>query len=124
MRQPECVGAGRRGRARDGSRGIGLTVGPAFRAVGMEFWKQLCAEHGISQDGMLQDFATQGTDRKDVFFYQVRGFKRCAPRARPPPRLRPRPQADDEHYIPRALLMDLEPRVRAAAPSVGPWPMA
>lgn len=30
-----------------------------------------------------------GTDRKDVFFYQ----------------------ADDEHFIPRALLMDLEPRV-------------
>ena len=34
-------------------------------------------------------FATAGNDRKDVFFYQ----------------------ADDEHYIPRALLMDLEPRV-------------
>ncbi|KAG0608657.1 hypothetical protein M758_8G122400 [Ceratodon purpureus] len=34
-------------------------------------------------------FATQGGDRKDVFFYQ----------------------ADDEHYIPRALLIDLEPRV-------------
>lgn len=31
---------------------------------------------------------TQGGDRKDVFFYQ----------------------ADDEHYVPRALLMDLEPR--------------
>jgi tubulin gamma len=30
----------------------------------------------------------QGGDRKDVFFYQ----------------------ADDEHYVPRALLMDLEPR--------------
>lgn len=31
----------------------------------------------------------QGGDRKDVFFYQ----------------------ADDQHYIPRALLIDLEPRV-------------
>lgn len=30
----------------------------------------------------------QGGDRKDVFFYQ----------------------ADDEHYVPRALLLDLEPR--------------
>jgi tubulin gamma len=30
----------------------------------------------------------QGADRKDVFFYQ----------------------ADDERYIPRALLLDLEPR--------------
>ncbi|OZJ06714.1 Tubulin gamma chain [Bifiguratus adelaidae] len=55
----------------------------------MEFWKQLCAEHGIGRDGRLEDFATEGGDRKDVFFYQ----------------------ADDEHYIPRALLLDLEPRV-------------
>ena len=57
--------------------------------VGNEFWKQLCAEHGIAPDGILEPFATQGEDRKDVFFYQ----------------------ADDEHYIPRALLIDLEPGV-------------
>jgi tubulin gamma len=39
---------------------------------------------------VLEDYATQGAgDRKDVFFYQ----------------------ADDEHYVPRALLLDLEPRV-------------
>ncbi len=60
-----------------------------FYSVGLEFWKQLCAEHGINNEGFLEDFATQGGDRKDVFFYQ----------------------ADDEHYIPRALLLDLEPRV-------------
>ena len=57
--------------------------------VGDEFWKQLCMEHGISREGILEEYATQGDDRKDVFFYQ----------------------ADDEHYIPRALLIDLEPRV-------------
>ncbi|KAJ3107368.1 gamma-tubulin [Phlyctochytrium planicorne] len=61
----------------------------------MEFWSQLCAEHGISPDGILQEHAmnpsdpTIGGDRKDVFFYQ----------------------ADDEHYIPRSILLDLEPRV-------------
>lgn len=37
----------------------------------------------------MEDYATEGTDRKDVFFYQ----------------------SDDEHYIPRAVLLDLEPRV-------------
>ncbi|CAM9579290.1 unnamed protein product, partial [Discosporangium mesarthrocarpum] len=58
-------------------------------AVGSEFWKQLCEEHGISADGTLQEYASQGDDRKDVFFYQ----------------------ADDDHYVPRALLLDLEPRV-------------
>ncbi|CAK4632361.1 hypothetical protein LEN26_002393 [Aphanomyces euteiches] len=68
---------------------ITLQVGQCGNQIGSEFWKQLCVEHGISPDGIVQDFATQGNDRKDVFFYQ----------------------ADDEHYIPRALLLDLEPRV-------------
>ncbi|KAJ1419467.1 Tubulin/FtsZ, GTPase domain [Sesbania bispinosa] len=53
---------------------ITLQVGQCGNQIGMEFWKQLCLEHG---------------DRKDVFFYQ----------------------ADDQHYVPRALLIDLEPRV-------------
>ncbi|KAG0475956.1 hypothetical protein HPP92_012797 [Vanilla planifolia] len=68
---------------------ITIQVGQCGNQIGMEFWKQLCIEHGIGPDGLLEDFATQGGDRKDVFFYQ----------------------ADDQHYIPRALLMDLEPRV-------------
>lgn len=42
-----------------------------------------------SIDLLLKGCIWQGGDRKDVFFYQ----------------------ADDEHYIPRALLIDLEPRV-------------
>eukprot|EP00898_Chlorokybus_atmophyticus_P002512 jgi/Chlat1/3261/Chrsp22S03436 len=70
---------------------ITLQVGQCGNQIGTEFWKQLCLEHGISKEGILEDFATAGGggDRKDVFFYQ----------------------ADDEHYIPRALLLDLEPRV-------------
>jgi hypothetical protein len=43
--------------------------------VGSQFWQQLCQEHGISRDGNLEDFATEGGDRKDVFFYQVRMFE-------------------------------------------------
>ncbi|KAI0231526.1 Tubulin gamma-1 chain [Lamellibrachia satsuma] len=68
---------------------ITLQLGQCGNQIGMEFWKQLCSEHGINSEGILEDFATEGTDRKDVFFYQ----------------------ADDEHYIPRAVLLDLEPRV-------------
>lgn len=42
------------------------------RAVGTEFWKRLCAEHGIGHDGTLESYATpEAGDRKDVFFYQV-----------------------------------------------------
>lgn len=37
----------------------------------------------------MEDFATEGGDRKDVFYYQ----------------------SDDTRYIPRAILIDLEPRV-------------
>ncbi|XP_017116493.1 tubulin gamma-2 chain [Drosophila gunungcola] len=68
---------------------ITLQLGQCGNQIGFEFWKRLCLEHGISPDGVLEDFATDGQDRKDVFFYQ----------------------ADDNHYIPRAVLIDLEPRV-------------
>jgi tubulin gamma len=69
---------------------ITLQVGQCGNQVGTEFWKRLCAEHGISSDGTLESFATpEAGDRKDVFFYQ----------------------ADDDHYVPRALLLDLEPGV-------------
>lgn len=68
---------------------ITLQLGQCGNQIGFEFWKRLCLEHGISPTGVLEDFATDGLDRKDVFFYQ----------------------ADDDHYIPRAVLLDLEPRV-------------
>ena len=66
-----------------------MQAGQCGNQIGMEFWKQLCAEHGINPEGVLEEYAMNGDDRKDVFFYQ----------------------ADDKHYIPRALLIDLEPRV-------------
>lgn len=68
---------------------LGVHTNSGCCTVGSQFWQQLCQEHGISQDGNLEDFATEGGDRKDVFFYQ----------------------SDDTRYIPRAILIDLEPRV-------------
>ncbi|KAK9886249.1 hypothetical protein WA026_015762 [Henosepilachna vigintioctopunctata] len=68
---------------------ITLQLGQCGNQIGFEFWKRLCAEHAISPEGILEDFSTEGIDRKDVFFYQT----------------------DDEHYKPRAVLVDLEPRV-------------
>lgn len=68
---------------------IMLQLGQCGNQIGFEFWKKLCREHGISAEGLLQEHTTEGIDRKDVFFYQ----------------------ADDEHYIPRSVLLDLEPRV-------------
>ena len=93
---------------------ITLQVGQCGNQIGGEFWKQLTLEHGICADGTLKEnpWGTTSTtptsatsssfwqqqqqqhqpvveDRKDVFFYQ----------------------SDDDRYIPRALLIDLEPRV-------------
>ncbi|KAF2072420.1 hypothetical protein CYY_006255 [Polysphondylium violaceum] len=68
---------------------ITLQVGQCGNQIGSEFWKQLCLEHGINAKGYLEEYAIPGIDRKDVFFYQ----------------------SDDDHYVPRALLLDLEPRV-------------
>ena len=68
---------------------ITIQVGQCGNQIGNEFWKQLCSEHGISSEGIVDEKAINGDDRKDVFFYQ----------------------ADDDHYIPRSVLIDLEPRV-------------
>lgn len=69
---------------------LNLILSTVLCLVGFEFWKKLCAEHGINPEGVLEPFATENVgDRKDVFFYQ----------------------ADDNHYVPRAVLLDLEPRV-------------
>ena len=68
---------------------VTVQVGQCGNMIGFEFWKQLCEEHGIQPDGILHDFCKEGIDRKDVFFYQ----------------------ADDDHYIPRSVMIDLEPRV-------------
>ncbi len=78
--------------------------------VGMEFWKQLCAEHGISPEGKLESFATEGSDRKDVFFYQVCVLSNDNQSMQMIFDFW-YDQADDQHYIPRAVLLDLEPRV-------------
>lgn len=68
---------------------VTVQLGQCGNQVGSVFWQRLCAEHGINKEGILEEWANEGGDRKDVFFYQ----------------------ADDEHYIPRAILVDLEPRV-------------
>lgn len=65
---------------------VTLQIGQCGNQIGNEFWKRLCLEHRITSDGTLVE---EQNDRKDVFFYQ----------------------ADDFRYIPRSILLDLEPRV-------------
>lgn len=71
---------------------ITIQAGQCGNQIGARFWEQLCREHGISPDGTFSpttNTSTNVVDRKEVFFYQ----------------------ADDTRYVPRTLLLDLEPRV-------------
>ena len=47
------------------------------------------SEHGISPQGIVNENAINGDDRKDAFFYQ----------------------ADDDHFVPRSVLIEMQPRV-------------
>ncbi|KAH7816845.1 Tubulin gamma chain [Monocercomonoides exilis] len=66
-----------------------IQCGQCGNQIGNEFWKNITTEHGIELDGVLKDEAAAVDDRKDVFFYQ----------------------ADDDRFVPRAVLIDLEPKV-------------
>lgn len=66
---------------------ITVQAGQCGNQIGDVFWQQLCLEHGISLDGTLQE--PLDFDRRDVFFYQ----------------------SDDRRYVPRAIMVDMEPRV-------------
>eukprot|EP01053_Blabericola_migrator_P009200 Blabericola_migrator_1__9199@NODE_492_length_8066_cov_115_569946_g377_i0_p3_GENE_NODE_492_length_8066_cov_115_569946_g377_i0NODE_492_length_8066_cov_115_569946_g377_i0_p3_ORF_typecomplete_len453_score86_03Tubulin/PF00091_25/8_7e69Tubulin_C/PF03953_17/1_3e28Misat_Tub_SegII/PF10644_9/1_4e06Tubulin_3/PF14881_6/3_4e06Tubulin_2/PF13809_6/0_0012Hrs_helical/PF12210_8/1_5e04Hrs_helical/PF12210_8/0_0034TrmB/PF01978_19/0_24TrmB/PF01978_19/2e03_NODE_492_length_8066_cov_115_569946_g377_i059667324 len=70
---------------------VTLQVGQCGNQLGVEFWKRICAEHGILPNGQLDPSLDDGAafDRKDIFFYQ----------------------SDSDTYVPRALMFDLEPRV-------------
>lgn len=65
---------------------ITLQVGQCGNQVGNEFWRKIAGEHAIGCDGIA---GVCTDDRRDRFFYQT----------------------DDGRYIPRAVLVDLEPRV-------------
>ncbi|KAJ7087355.1 gamma tubulin [Mycena belliarum] len=67
---------------------VTLQLGQCGNQAGSAFWQRLCTEHGIDRDGILQDQG-RAYDKKSTFFYQ----------------------ADDDRYVPRAILIDLEPRV-------------
>ena len=65
--------------------------GQCGNQVGSQFWSQICSEHGILNDGStVENYSTiERNDHPDVF------FKRSI----------------NEKYTPRAILIDMEPRV-------------
>lgn len=62
-----------------------LQIGQCGNQIGVEFWRQLCFEHGIGPDGIT----SQHTDYLKTFFYQT-----C-----------------NGNLVPRTIMLDLEPRV-------------
>ena len=75
---------------------VTLHCGQCGNQVGLEFWQRMIAEHGIQPDGAAGELLLE--DRKDVFFYQSSGGR----------------------FVPRALLLDLEPGVVQSITSASP----
>lgn len=69
---------------------ITVQVGQCGNQIGVEFWKTMCEEHGISSTGTPISEDKPGEDQKEMFFYEAGMGNR---------------------YIPRSVLIDLEPRV-------------
>ncbi|KAI1707129.1 tubulin/FtsZ family, GTPase domain-containing protein [Ditylenchus destructor] len=69
---------------------ITVHVGQCGNQIGDAFWNTMCEEHGIGPDGSLTCEDKQGEDRKEMFFYESDLGNR---------------------YVPRSVLVDLEPRV-------------
>lgn len=68
---------------------ITLHVGQCGNQIGAEYWDKLCVEHKVLNKSNVELRNTLKDDRKDTFFYESSNGK----------------------YFPRALLIDLEPRV-------------
>lgn len=71
---------------------VTLHVGQAGNQIGTEFWRTVCREHAIGNDGTLhatQSACAEGPDCRDVVFREDGAGR----------------------FMPRALLLDLEPRV-------------
>ncbi|ODV98199.1 hypothetical protein PACTADRAFT_78594 [Pachysolen tannophilus NRRL Y-2460] len=72
---------------------ITIQAGQCGNQIGQKFWQQLCNEHGILPDGTgmpVPDSVKIREDQTNIFFQS---------------------NSDDNRYTPRALLIDLEPRV-------------
>ncbi|KAF3809528.1 Tubulin beta-1 chain [Colletotrichum gloeosporioides] len=66
---------------------IHLQTGQCGNQVGTAFWQTIHDEHGLDQDGYFRGESTQQSDRLSVYFSE----------------------ASNNKYVPRAVLVDLEP---------------
>ncbi|KAH6688450.1 tubulin/FtsZ family protein [Plectosphaerella plurivora] len=66
---------------------IHIQAGQCGNQVGSAFWKTIHGEHGLDQDGVFRGTSAQQSERLNVYFTE----------------------ADRQKYVPRAVLVDLEP---------------
>ena len=117
---------------------ITLQVGQCGNQIGGEFWKQLCLEHGIQPDGSPRDpphpaANDDGGSTSTPHHGDARMAQHLHPGpSQPPPAPPPVAAADDRkdvfyyesddgRFVPRALLIDLEPRVVNKLIGSGPY---
>ena len=66
---------------------VHLQAGQCGNQIGQKFWEVISEEHGICQDGSYQGDMQQQLERINVYYNEANGGK----------------------YVPRAVLVDLEP---------------
>eukprot|EP00124_Ichthyophonus_hoferi_P001727 Ihof_evm10s98 gene=Ihof_evmTU10s98 len=68
---------------------VHIQVGQCGNQIGSKFWDTISAEHGIDQSGVYRGNTPEQLERCDVYYHEASGGK----------------------YVPRAVLVDLEPGV-------------
>ena len=68
---------------------VNVQVGQCGNQIGSRFWQTLCQEHSINMEGEYIGAREEELDRVNVFFHE----------------------ADAGRYVPRSVLVDLEPGV-------------
>ena len=71
---------------------VHIQAGQCGNQIGSKFWEVICGEHGIDGEGMYQGDSDLQLERISVYFNEAIGGR----------------------YVPRAVLVDLEPGVMDA----------
>lgn len=68
---------------------VSIQAGQCGNQIGAKFWETVCEEHGIEANGTYSGSSSTQLERINVYFNE----------------------AANKRYVPRAVLMDLEPGV-------------
>lgn len=90
---------------------ISVQAGQCGNQIGSKFWETIVSEHGIAEDGTYQGTNDLELERSDVYFSEGEKKKNCFRMFHENVTIHVRFLASGGKYVPRAVLVDLEPGV-------------